>query len=798
VSAVLGGFMRRIRSTIAISLGALLALGGAAVLTSPAHAADVEVPVWDLDDLNDAIAEANLGKSVIATLMDHIDVDGAQLIDVLEAGELELDGRDHVVTIDSAAVSPAGFKVVDTATFTARDLVVDVLSADHAAFELDGEVNDPAASPVVRLYDIEITMPQTPGVESAIVAQHVQLEIEGLTVQGGDIGVALESSFGQDSIIRAGEFTDQVNCGVQLYTSYDAQVRLEGIEVSGAECAGIQLVAYDHSSIGLYGAWVRDSFIGLELVTQEAGRIELDGVTVEGSEETAVYAEAWAGTIQFWNATLADNDVDFAVLDVVADCILVDTDLPCGSVYLENSTISGNTLAGAPTVVVTGHRDSGFITRNTIVAGNAGIGPAGESDFHVEPVGGEIPMLEMQYDFVGYVDATEEPDVLAALEADDNVYSTDAALDPELAALAVTGATFIPTMLPTMSSPVVNAGDPDYGMQLLFDARDRPRVSGPALDIGAVEAQYPSAPVDLVAEPEDGAMSLAWSAPDDAGDATEVDEYRVEYRADGESDYQVGATTASTSATISGLTNGTEYEFRVAASNGYPDWPTDSATAYATPVGPNPPTPALAVDPSTARIGATVDVTGTGFPADSTVELRLSPMSSPIALAASDADGEFSAQLTIPPEAEAGDHTLSALVDGDVLATATITVQRPTLHLSSQRGAPGDQLLLRGSDFAPGDELQLHLHSTPVLLGTVTADDDGAFEFRLTIPEDAEPGDHTITAQLDGTVLASTTLTVTRPAHPSTGYDPTGTIVAGTLLLVAGLGVILLARRSRV
>ena len=78
---------------------------------------------------------------------------------------------------------------------------------------------------------------------------------------------------------------------------------------------------------------------------------------------------------------------------------------------------------------------------------------------------------------------------------------------------------------------------------------------------------------------------MSWTAPTDDGGSA-VTDYRIESSVDGATWTAVddGVSTATTS-TVSGLTNGTIYQFRVAAVNavGTGSW---SATVAATPAGP--------------------------------------------------------------------------------------------------------------------------------------------------------------------------------------------------------------------
>lgn len=69
------------------------------------------------------------------------------------------------------------------------------------------------------------------------------------------------------------------------------------------------------------------------------------------------------------------------------------------------------------------------------------------------------------------------------------------------------------------------------------------------------------------------------------------------------------------------------------------------------------------------------------------------------------------------------------------------------LDLSADSAAQGGTLGVSGSGFGPGELVTIRLHSEPVRLAEVTADDRGAFEVRVTIPATAEIGEHTIVAE---------------------------------------------------
>ena len=109
-------------------------------------------------------------------------------------------------------------------------------------------------------------------------------------------------------------------------------------------------------------------------------------------------------------------------------------------------------------------------------------------------------------------------------------------------------------------------------------------------------ASAPSAPPAPTLTAGDGRLGVRWTAPSDNGAA--IDDYDVQYRPAGGSWTELpdGVKSTATTATITGLTNGTAYEVQVRAGNSVGDgaW---SASATGTPVAsasapsaPSPPT----------------------------------------------------------------------------------------------------------------------------------------------------------------------------------------------------------------
>ena len=149
------------------------------------------------------------------------------------------------------------------------------------------------------------------------------------------------------------------------------------------------------------------------------------------------------------------------------------------------------------------------------------------------------------------------------------------------------------------------------------------------------------------------------------------------------------------------------------------------------------------------------------------------------------------------------------------LTVDTAPEPKPALTLSASSIRAGKDITVSGTGFTPGATIAFELRSDPIVLGTLTADADGALEGTLRIPASAPAGAHTLVALSGSTVVASAALTVTVAAGPgtgsggqtggaaapgdglaSTGADaPVGTVAIGFLLAVMGG---LLVRRRRV
>ncbi len=121
----------------------------------------------------------------------------------------------------------------------------------------------------------------------------------------------------------------------------------------------------------------------------------------------------------------------------------------------------------------------------------------------------------------------------------------------------------------------------------------------------------------------------------------------------------------------------------------------------------------------------------------------------------------------------------------------------------------GEALSLSWTGFQPGEQVTVVMRSTPVTLGTFTADGAGVVSADVALPEDAEHGAHTLTfsGPLSGDLVAlpirigapevAGVSTTARAPAAAAGVPPWAPVLGGTLVaLLTAAGVLLHRRRA--
>ncbi len=135
---------------------------------------------------------------------------------------------------------------------------------------------------------------------------------------------------------------------------------------------------------------------------------------------------------------------------------------------------------------------------------------------------------------------------------------------------------------------------------------------------GGGGATEPTAPQSLSASRGNQQVGLSWAAPASDGGAT-VTAYKV-YQSTDNASYSVIATQAGTTLTVTGLTNGTQYFFKVSAVNSVGEGALSSHTFQTPNTTPGVPTSLSASAGSTQVTLSWTAPTGDGVPTDYDVQ----------------------------------------------------------------------------------------------------------------------------------------------------------------------------------
>ena len=126
-----------------------------------------------------------------------------------------------------------------------------------------------------------------------------------------------------------------------------------------------------------------------------------------------------------------------------------------------------------------------------------------------------------------------------------------------------------------------------------------------------------------------------------------------------------------------------------------------------------------------------------------------------------------------------------------------------TLSISATTARIGDTLHISGVGFTPGDELDIVVHSDPVVIKHISVDATGIFGFDWVVPDLSE-GSHVITVEGSSNATCpidplEIVISGTNPTEPggnaNTGVDSLTMILIAIALLGAGLLIATAGRR---
>jgi hypothetical protein len=319
----------------------------------------------------------------------------------------------------------------------------------------------------------------------------------------------------------------------------------------------------------------------------------------------------------------------------------------------------------------------------------------------------------------------------------------------------------------------------------------------------SVSATAPAAPTGLAATAANGSVALSWTSGSNGGSS--ITDYLIEYSTDGSTWLTFSdGTSSSTAATVSGLTNGTAYSFRVSAINSVNTGSASSVVSATPTLPPAPistpsPTPTPAPSPaSTPRPTptSTVEIGTAARPAPLVVRviddliqalkpvivdvLATPPANAPVLPAET-----ALSLITSTANKALGNSPSLVLFDGQFQASRVVILDNTIAQVVSPSGGllnlqakDGDAAIAvsdsgrlqiaqsnlveaQGNGLAPNTEFAVYMFSEPTLLGIGRTNDKGEFFVSFILENELPLGNHTL--QVNGLMVDGRTSSVSLP-----------------------------------
>ena len=147
--------------------------------------------------------------------------------------------------------------------------------------------------------------------------------------------------------------------------------------------------------------------------------------------------------------------------------------------------------------------------------------------------------------------------------------------------------------------------------------------------------------------------------------------------------------------------------------------------------------------------------------------------------------------------AESTPTTVPSAVDVSSAPSLSVINSLPSASLSTSPLFVGGKITVTYSGFTPGETVQLIVASTPRVIGAGVANETGSVTVSGTIPSNIGVGQHTVAvyAPISGLGFRQI-VTISAPTLPSTGSNSTSPLEVGVLLLLGGVVLMAIRRRT--